>query len=365
MVNNAEHVIIGIHFIDDADPNNVHPHSAFKDPNLGFVVGGKMSDAKTLNMNVLYNVNGETMYAIIYSLMDLTKINFKSVAVSLVKLIKSQYPDSRVDIDIYAPLGTDDSLSDKDCRDYASLISSLQVEIDTQIEDNECDADTSMYPDTDDEIEVDEFRSRLSKFCNDYLDKDFDEDGDDPSYNDTHQDEFTYDQLRALGLIDDDDDYEDDGDDEDGDDDDPSEMRDSIIDPVKYALGEYLEKAKGGNIRPSKVLRVSKNPKKSYNRHGIIVCSDKSAIRKDRETIKRFLKEFIPGQSEWKKALRRDLLSRWMKLYTVSNKKMRSLEREFRRANSKDRPRFDAERALEYSRRIFNIYDDNWSNPNK
>ncbi len=116
----------------------------------------------------------------------------------------------------------------------------------------------------------------------------------------------------------------------------------------------------------SKVLRSAKNPKRMYHRHGVIMARNKNAIKKDRKIIKEFLKDFIPGSAQWKKDLRNDLVDRWMRMYAVTSKQLKKLERQHRKAMAeKYRPKIDTARVLDFARGMVTNTADNWSNPNK
>ena len=81
------------------------------------------------------------------------------------------------------------------------------------------------------------------------------------------------------------------------------------------------------SLKLRKILKNDKNPKRSYKRHGVIICNDKKSRKNDEAIIKEFLKDFIPGDSEWIKSFRHDILKRWMKMYSISKSDLKELEK--------------------------------------
>lgn len=158
-------------------------------------------------------------------------------------------------------------------------------------------------------------------------------------------------------YTDDDDDegeYEDDEDEDDYEDDPKPKKRRKKRRVSKPSYGE------------SRVVKDAKNPKKSYNRHGVVVCS-KDDIKKDEKILKEFLKDFIPGDANWKKDFRSDIVKRWIKMYAVTNKQLKQLEKQHRRARlaKRNKSSIDTDRALEFTRKLFNTPIDRWNDPSK
>ena len=124
---------------------------------------------------------------------------------------------------------------------------------------------------------------------------------------------------------------------------------------------------KGKYYGSSRVLKnASKNPKKQFKRHGIIVADDKSAIKKDEKIIKAFLKDFIPGNSSWIKEYREEVLSRWMRMYVIPKKLLKKLEKKQHGKNSKkgsSSNKITKENAMNFTRKL--LGNDSWNNPNK
>lgn len=176
-----------------------------------------------------------------------------------------------------------------------------------------------------------------------------------------YDDEDGFDLFRDIltgnyTYTDDDDDeveYEDEEDDDYEDDPKPKKRRKKRI-VSKPSYGE------------SRVVKDAKNPKKSYNRHGVVVCS-KDDIKKDEKILKEFLKDFIPGDANWKKDFRSDIVKRWIKMYAVTNKQLKQLEKQHRRARlaKRNKSSIDTDRALEFTRKLFNTPIDRWNDPSK
>lgn len=123
-------------------------------------------------------------------------------------------------------------------------------------------------------------------------------------------------------------------------------------------------KSKSDSYGRSKVFRNAKNPKRSYHRHGVIIADDKDDIKKDEKILKEFLKDFFPGGSSWKKDFREDVLKRWMKMYVLTKRKLKKLERDHRKSSG-SKVRIDTDKALDFTRRLFNVQLDHWNDPNK
>lgn len=119
----------------------------------------------------------------------------------------------------------------------------------------------------------------------------------------------------------------------------------------------------------SKVMKAAKSPKKSYKRHGVLVCKDKSAIKKDEKIIKDFIKDFFPGGAEWKKKFRKELLNRWMSTYVISVKGLKMVEKKMRNDAKETRNRrrrvYGVSKALDITSRLMTTPVDQWSDPRR
>lgn len=212
--------------------------------------------------------------------------------------------------------------------------------------------------------------------------------------NDNNNIEFTYiisNSLRAIAaylsaaLKDDnnhiskDPDYDfyqtSDDEDEDDEDDDEDNDEDDVVSMLAKALyGTEFGDSKNGRKKKSKkeyasskVMKAAKNPKRSYYRHGVMICPNKDAIKKDEKIIKEFLKDFIPGNSNWKKDFRDDLIKRWMRMYVVTSKQLKHLEKQHRKTyvSKRRKSSIDTDKALEFTRRLFNTPVDKWNDPSR
>ena len=76
----------------------------------------------------------------------------------------------------------------------------------------------------------------------------------------------------------------------------------------------------------SRIIKTSKHAKRDIKRHGILIESGK-ARDKDMEIIKSFLKDFIPGKSNWIKSYRKAVLKRWMNHYAITKKMAKQFDK--------------------------------------
>lgn len=140
-------------------------------------------------------------------------------------------------------------------------------------------------------------------------------------------------------------------------------------DSLERIMGAYGVKTKDKSKKEyygrSRVFKDSKNPKKEFHRHGVIVADSKSDVEKDLKTIKEFLKDFIPGKQSWKKEIRKELAQRWVRLYTVTKKQLKSLEHDARKNVSNKRKSKTTKQALKFTKKLFTVPIDSWSDPNK
>ena len=136
--------------------------------------------------------------------------------------------------------------------------------------------------------------------------------------------------------------------------------------PFDQIMGVYREKNKKKEYYGrSRVFKDSKNPRKEFNRHGVIIADSKSDVEKDLKIIKEFLKDFIPGKQGWKKEIRKELAQRWVHLYTVTKKQLKELEHETRKHASDKRKVNTTKKALRFTKKLFTVPIDLWSDPNK
>lgn len=153
---------------------------------------------------------------------------------------------------------------------------------------------------------------------------------------------------------------------EEDDDDDRYSAFDILDEAMRGYDRKYRKKKRSKkHYNMSRVLRAAKNPKKMYNRHGIVVCKDKKAIDKDKRAIKEFLSDFIPGRSSWKKEFRRELCKRWMQMYVLTPKQLKIFQKDFKKKHRKPRSGINTEKTLELTRKLFGVTTDIWSDPTR
>lgn len=154
----------------------------------------------------------------------------------------------------------------------------------------------------------------------------------------------------------------------DDDDDDDEEVDDEDRDWLEY-LGDNRKKKKKNNKKTSdyygrsRTWKNAKQPRKQIDRHGVIIASDKDDIRKDKKIIKAFLKDFIPGNSKWKRDFREDVLERWVSMYVISRKQLKQLERQHRKNRRQKNPA--TKRLLNSVENLFTVPIDHWSDPTR
>lgn len=150
--------------------------------------------------------------------------------------------------------------------------------------------------------------------------------------------------------------------------DDEDDNDEDVGDILSLLAGRH-NKSKNNNSRDyygkSKVMKNATNPKRSINRHGVIVADDKEDIERDERILKEFLKDFFPGNQGWKKDFRHDVLKRWISMYCVSKKNLKKLERNHRRERLNYSRKYDTEKALNFTRRMLTVPIDRWSDPNR
>ncbi len=113
-------------------------------------------------------------------------------------------------------------------------------------------------------------------------------------------------------------------------------------------------------IRRSKVLKEANKAKKTTSRHGLLVYDDKSDLKRDRETIKRMLKEFIPGDSAWIREFREEVLERWIRSYCISKKNLKRVKKYYSKQQKK---KGDGKKRK--TQRTSSLYDSLWNDPSR
>lgn len=160
-------------------------------------------------------------------------------------------------------------------------------------------------------------------------------------------------------------------DDEDDDEEDqnysPEHFNDMLdqIEAKHYKAKKKKESISRKEYGRSRVFKNANNPKRSYTRHGIIIAADKGDINADIKIMKAFLKDFIPGNQEWKKKLRNDLLKRWISSYCVTKKEIKKLEKDYNKKRNQKKASIKTAKTLDFTKRLFTVPVDSWDNPNK
>ena len=104
-----------------------------------------------------------------------------------------------------------------------------------------------------------------------------------------------------------------------------SENTDDIDDDKDERKVKYHKKYYG----KSRVFSNIKHPKQVIKKHNLLVTKSNSDIKDDIKILKSFLKDFIPGNSKWKKRFRDELLQRWMATYVISKKNMKKFMKSY------------------------------------
>lgn len=125
------------------------------------------------------------------------------------------------------------------------------------------------------------------------------------------------------------------------------------------------KKSKNHYYASSRVLKASSDPKKQYKRHGVIVCNDRSAIRRDITTVKEFIKDFIPGKSGWEKSLRKDLCERFINAYVVTKGQLKDLEKKHRKEIAKQSQAKKTKHVIDFTEKLLYTPIDHWNDPSR
>lgn len=291
-------------------------------------------------------------YSIIYRADDIKNMDMDILGNNIMKLFMTNLPNTMIDVDImyYYIIKNENT-------DYEP-----HYDIDLKVVDSIIKLEKNFI-----ETNLPNFGYIRNKFITELYQRisekynDIDEDLDD---EDTDDEDDIYFNDFLTGITDDDDDDEDDIYD-----DRISAMSpfDFIESNIKGSNNNYHtpKKKHRKEYAQSRILYDAKNAKRSYNRHGVIICSDKSSKKKDMKIIKEFLKDFFPGNSNWIKEFRHDVLCRWMKMYSISKKDLKELEKTHRKAQNAKRNSIKTEKTLDFTRRLFNVPIDRWDDPSK
>ena len=174
-------------------------------------------------------------------------------------------------------------------------------------------------------------------------------------------------ELRNLGILNDDDedlaDFDFDDDDYEDDDNDEEYEEDDIPGLSGFSFGKRRNK-KNSYYGKSRVWKDSNHVRRSINRHGVVI-STKSNMDRDKKILKEFLKDFIPGNKGWEKSFRAELAKRWMAVYVVSKKQLKTLEKNHRNKKSNKSNRNNLKGAFGIASKILAPKNDIWFDPNR
>jgi len=139
----------------------------------------------------------------------------------------------------------------------------------------------------------------------------------------------------------------------------------NILDPFDFGNVSPPKKIKKKSYGHSRILMSSKNAKRNIKRHGVIVSSNKDAMKKDKKILQNFLKDFIPGKSEWIKEYRKEILVRWLDMYVISKKIAKEMAKEHKSRSTKKRNklRITKETAMNFTKKLFSY--DPFLDPNR
>ena len=131
----------------------------------------------------------------------------------------------------------------------------------------------------------------------------------------------------------------DDEEDEDSDEDDLTEdekdfmqFYNSFFPSADKSRSKEKKGSKSKDYSRSRVVANSKHAKRDIKRHNIIIASKKD-FKRDADIIEDFLKDFIPGKSDWVKRYRHKILIRWLNAFAIKEKKVKEIQREMKRDN--------------------------------
>lgn len=284
-----------------------------------------------------------TGYGIIYHSNDINNMDMDILGNNIIKILMQNLPNTSIELRLIYTIKVKDEYDDVDDVIDISVVNSL-LELESKFAKfNQNDNIPFTY------IRSDNMEYIITNVIKNYqdIDEEDEEDDDLPDYF----------EKFGINPIDDEDD-------EDDEDDDSFSLLDHYVKNGNYSNNTTTKRKRNKKYQQSRVLYDAKNPKRSYSRHGVI-CTDKESKKRDEKILKEFLKEFFPGNAEWKKEFRHEVLKRWMKMYCVTKKDLKELERTHRKARNAKRNNVKTEKTLEFTRRLFNVPIDRWNDPNR
>ncbi len=279
------------------------------------IVGRQQSSTQELRVN-----NTSSGYSVIFKCEDFIRLDTQVLGDHLIKIFKTYFPNTPVHVEILYPIITENNIFKK-CSMSVLQLDDFLSDIDIP-NINYCESQS------------------VKKLWELYNNED--EDKDDDDYDDEDEDDDDYDDEDE-----DDDDKYDYGIDDDNEEDDLSHIN----------ISEYYKKQSKDKI--ASTSRLIRGAKKTVKRHNIIVSSDKNAKRKDEKVIKSFLKDFIPGRSNWIRTYRDIVLDRWMDAFAISEKTAKRIKKAHRKQNSSGSKarRITRENAMGFTRKLIQGYD--------
>lgn len=279
-------------------------------------------------------------YSILYTDEDIKNMDMEVLGNNIIKLFMDNLPNATITIKIYYLFETIDEYGETEYNVDINVINAILTLENKFVGVHEGGVVPFNYSRSDDISRI------ITDIVKNYKDvNDEDDDSDDDDEDDEESSIKMQDFFEGLGFLND---IPDDDDDEDDD-------TVSFMDTRKKQRKSYPQ---------SRVFGKANNPKKSFNRHGVII-TDKETRKKDEKILKEFLKDFFPGDAEWKREFRHDVLKRWMKMYCITKKDLKELEKAHRKAINSKRSNVNTEKTLDFTRRLFNVPIDRWNDPNK
>lgn len=276
--------------------------------------GKTLSNAREIKVNQVRNG-----YTIVYGGDVFKRLNMDIFGTNVIKLFQTNLPNSVIDVYIayHYELAYDDDKFDTEVAEKIFQLDQIMIKM---------SRNTFRYHRSESVVETIEYYQDIN-------DPDEEDEYDPFGEDDNDEDDFDMDDIFGF-----------------------------LNAPNK---GSKKNKSKPDSYGRSKVFKNANNPKRAYRRHGVLVAASKDDIRRDEKILKEFLKDFFPGNSDWKKDFRRDLLKRWIRMYVVSKKKLKELEHDYRKSKSSKKSSVNTDKALDFTRRLFNVPLDRWNDPSK